>query len=107
MTRYPDSTELEIFESCGNIFEDIGYSKSEAASLLLRADLMLAITTELKRRKLTQKQAAALLGVTQPRISHLKNRRIAFFSLDTLVDMLTQLGMSVTITATRARWWRR
>ena len=93
----------KIHRWSGNIFADMGFPKPEAVSLLLRADLMIRITAELELRKLTQQQSAKLLGVTQPRISHLRTGRIGLFSLDTLVDMLTQLGMSVTITTTRKR----
>lgn len=94
---------MKSYRSSGNVFLDIGFPKAEAVSLLLRSKLMIRITGEIERRKLTQKQAATLLGVTQPRVSHLMCGRIDKFSLDTLVDMLTQLGMSVTITATRKR----
>jgi hypothetical protein len=39
---------LEFYESCGNIFKDLGYSDKDSASLILRAELMLAVKEEIK-----------------------------------------------------------
>src|SRR5438477_12595396 len=60
----PDS---RMTPSCGNIFEDIGFPREEAQHLLLRSQLMLSIERLIKRRQLSQAEAAKLLGVTQPR----------------------------------------
>ncbi len=84
--------------SSGNVFADLGFSSAESAHLQIRAELMLRISQELANRALTQARAAALLGVTQPRISALVRGRIDRFSIDTLVDMLDRLGISVTVT---------
>ena len=48
----------------------------------------------------TQKEAAARLGVTQPRISDLTRGKIELFSLDTLVDMAAVAGMRPQIVLT-------
>ncbi|MBL8998292.1 MAG: XRE family transcriptional regulator [Gemmatimonadetes bacterium] len=81
----------------GNIFEDVGFPPEEAAHLLIRADLMLEIRTIIEERGLTQKQAAEVLGVTQPRISDLMRKKIDRFGIDTLVEMLSRLGVTVTL----------
>ena len=43
---------------------------------------------------MTQEEAADLFGVTQPRISDLKNRKVEKFSLDFLVKMMDRAGFS-------------
>ena len=85
------------------MFTDLGFPPEEAAHLLVRADLMIQLESVLKARGLTQAKAAKLLGVSQPRISDLFRGRIELFSIDTLVDMLARLGVSVTLRTKRSR----
>ena len=87
----------------GNIFIDAGFPPAEAARLLIRAELMSQVRAVIKERGLTQARAAKLLGVTQPRISDLKCGHIGRFSIDTLVDMLSLLGVTVTVKTRRVR----
>jgi predicted XRE-type DNA-binding protein len=44
---------------------------------------------------MSQAQAAALLGVTQPRISDLMRGKINLFALDALVNMATAAGLQI------------
>lgn len=75
----------------------------EAASLKARAEVAHALIEELERRSLTQSRAAALLGVTQPRVSDLMRGKLDLFSLDTLVDMAGRAGFNVGIKLSRRR----
>jgi predicted XRE-type DNA-binding protein len=52
-------------------------------------------------RKLTQAQAAKLLGVTQPRVSDLVRGRLHRFSIDALVEMLARAGVKVHLSTER------
>ena len=63
----------DVTPAGGNVFEDLGFSKKEAANLKLRSELMIKIEKEIKRRKLTQVRAAKLIGVTQNQVSDLVN----------------------------------
>jgi predicted XRE-type DNA-binding protein len=92
-----------IRRSSGNVFKDAGFPPEEAAHLQIRTDLMVQIERILKERGVTQAKAAAALGVTQPRISDLVRGRVDLFSIDTLVDMLAKLGVSVTLKTRRSR----
>lgn len=85
----------------GNVFVDAGFPPEEAAHLLMRSDLMSEVTEQIERQGLTQKQAAKVLGVSQPRISDLVRRKIDRFSIDTLVEMLTRLGITVELKTKR------
>ncbi len=93
-SREPDD---RITPSTGNVFEDVGFPPHEARRLLLRSHLVLAIGELVKRRKLTQAQAARLFGVTQPRINDLLRGKIDRFSIDSLIAMLGRAGVEVTI----------
>lgn len=85
-------------KSGGNVFRDMGFSPEEAASLKIRADLMIKLSEIIKQRKLTQSRAAKLLGVTQPRVSDLVRGKIDLFSIDTLIDMISRAGGAVQVT---------
>ena len=64
---------------------------------------MLQIERILKERGLTRAKAATLLGITQPRMSDLVRGRIDLFSIDSLVDLLARLRVSVTLRTRRSR----
>lgn len=83
------------------MFTDVGFGPQEAEHLRIRADLMIAVRKVIESYKLTQRQAAKLFGVTQPRISNLVRGRIELFSIDTLVDMLAAAGVRVKLTVGR------
>jgi predicted XRE-type DNA-binding protein len=84
----------------GNVFLDIGFDADEAANLLVRADLMMMIENIVNTRGLKQKDAAKLLGVSQPRVSDLLRGQIDAFTIDSLVNMLGKAGMRVAVTVT-------
>ena len=90
-----------MHRSSGNVFEDLGFPKEEAAHLSIRADLMSQVKRVIDTRGLTQKEAAKALWVSQPRVSDLVRGRIHLFSIDTLVEMLARLGVAVTVTTRR------
>src|SRR5687768_13064546 len=54
----------------GNVFADLGFAPEEAENLTLRSDLIIALRRAIDG--MTQVEAAALLGVAQPRISDLR-----------------------------------
>ena len=93
----------KIRRSSGNVFRDLGFRADEAENLKLRADLMIELRKRIEHRRLTQVQAAALLGVTQPRISDLVRGKIDRFSIDTLVAMLGHAGVRVHLVLPRSR----
>ena len=84
--------------SAGNVFIDVGFSPKEAEHLRVRAQLMTALRQLIEHRRLTQNEAAKLLGVTQPRISDLMRGKIDLFSVDTLIGMLALAGLHVDVT---------
>lgn len=82
------------FDSVWDAIED---SAQEAAAMRARADLMLQLQVHLRKRRLTQMEAAKVLKVAQPRVSDLMRGRIDLFSTDMLIEMLGRLGAKVTV----------
>lgn len=72
------------------------------ARLTLLSDLMITLEKHIKAQGWTQKEAAARLGVTQPRISDLVRGNIDLFSIDALVRMLTAAGLRVNLSVKQA-----
>jgi predicted XRE-type DNA-binding protein len=91
----------KIRRSSGNVFRDLGFDREEAEHLKLRSELMIEIRKVIKARRLTQAAAAALFGVSQPRISDLVRGKIDLFSIDTLIDMLAHGGVRVSFVVKR------
>ena len=93
---------MKITRGGGNVFRDLGLPPEEAQNLLLRSDLMTRIERYVKTSGLKQKDAAARLGVTQPRLNDLLKGKIEKFSLDALVNMLGHAGMRVAVSVKKA-----
>jgi predicted XRE-type DNA-binding protein len=77
--------------------ESLVSRESKPEHIRLRLELMDAVQQVLRRRRLRQRDAAALFGVAQPRVSDLVRGKVALFSIDTLVDMLGVLGIAVKL----------
>jgi predicted XRE-type DNA-binding protein len=87
-------TEKQRFASVWDAIED---TPQKAASMRARAALMMNLTEVIRQQGMTQAQAAALFGVTQPRVSDLMRGKVNLFSLDTLIDMAATAGMAPTV----------
>lgn len=61
----------------------------------LRSVLMRALKQHITRVKMSQAEAARLLGVTQPRVSDLMRGKINVFGLDALVNMAAAAGLHI------------
>ena len=81
--------------STGNVFADMGLPNAE--ELLFKADLVIAISRVLTRRRLSQTRAAQIVGIDQPKISNLLRGDTRGFSTDRLIRMLVRLGQDVEI----------
>ena len=88
-------------KSSGNVFADLGLPRPEEA--LAKAELGQKISAIIRERRLTQAQAAQVLGVDQPKISALTRGRLSGFSIERLLRFLTLLGHNVEITVKSRR----
>lgn len=71
-----------------------------AEMLRLRTELASNLKALVIERGLTQKRAAELFGVVQPRVSSLMNDKIEQFGLDTLAAMTLRAGLKIKIRVT-------
>ena len=86
-----------------NVWDAIEDTPQQAASMRARSELMMNLTEVIRERGMTQGDAAALFGVTQPRVSDLMRGKINLFSLDTLIDMAATAGMSPTVKVSKPK----
>lgn len=91
----------EVIESSGNVYTDIGTPDPEV--MLIKAQLAAAIADSIGARKLTQQQAAEVLGMPQPKVSAMLNGRFRGISESKMMDCLSRLGRAITITISRDR----
>lgn len=84
-----------IHRGSDNIFVDIGVSHPERVHA--RARIMFLIAEIIRKRGLTQKRAADILGIPQSKVSCLMNGRLSNFSMDHLFELLNALDTNVEI----------
>ena len=92
MTKRKD---VVVTVSSGNVFADLGLPNAEELGTKLR--LCVVINKILEKRKMTQAEAARLLGVNQPKISALKGYKLEGFSVERLMHFATALQHDVVI----------
>ncbi|MFH1092005.1 MAG: XRE family transcriptional regulator [Pseudomonadota bacterium] len=75
---------------------------ARAESLKIKSELMIRIEKFIKGNGLIQKEAARLLGVSQPRISDLVRGKFDRFTIDMLINMLSRVGIKVDVRIKKA-----
>lgn len=80
----------------GNVFADIGVPSPEEA--LLKSELARQIGEIIKKNRWTQAEAAAAIGIDQPKVSALLRGRLRDFSIDRLVRFVHGLNQDAEIT---------
>jgi len=91
--------DIKIEKSSGNVFADLGLDAPEER--LAKSDLALKISQIINKRELSQGQAAALLGLTQPKVSAILNGRLKGFSLEKLLLLMVALDQDIEIRVKR------
>src|SRR5712664_1548646 len=89
------SNPKKVTASSGNVFAGLGFGNPE--EYLLKAALVREIRAIIKRRKLTQTKAAAMLGLRQPDVSALVTGRVGRFSIDRLLRCLDRMDYNVDV----------
>ena len=95
------SRTIRAEEGSGNVFADLDLPHAEQE--LLKARLTLQIHKIIKARGLTQAEAGEILGIRQPHVSTLMRNRAGVFSVERLMEFLTELGQDVEITVRPTR----
>lgn len=87
--------ETRAIKSTGNIFKDMGLDNPDES--LAKARIASMIYDIIESRDLTQKTAGDILGVSQPKISALRNGRLEGFSIERLFSFLRALDQDIEI----------
>jgi predicted XRE-type DNA-binding protein len=87
----------EFREGGDNIFRDLGFGKREAEEAMAKSELISAIDTTIRRRRLTQMEAARLCETDQPTLSKVLRGRMESVTIDRLAGWLKALGRTVEI----------
>jgi predicted XRE-type DNA-binding protein len=86
---------VTIARGSTNVFEDLGYP--DAAERQAKLRLAYALNRVLEDRQLSQADAAKAMGVTQPKVSALRHYKLAGFSVERLMNLLTALDQDIEI----------
>ncbi len=89
-------TRVEV--GSGNVFADLGFDNPE--KMLAKAQLVSEMQKAIKKKKLTQTEAAEILGLTQPKLSILLKGQFKGYSTDRLIRFLRILGQDIDIFVT-------
>lgn len=81
----------------GDVLDDLGFSRSEASALKIKAIIAEAILAEIDRRGFTQKDLVDVLNEDQPNVSNLLHGRIGKVSIEKLLSYADRLGMKSSI----------
>ena len=104
-----DTEVRHVTKPGSNLFEELGFDPEEAVRhqresnrkindiVSLKEELMQEVSAWIKDNNLKQEEAAKILHVTRPRVSDVVNRKTEKFTLDALVNMLTQIGKPVRL----------
>jgi predicted XRE-type DNA-binding protein len=89
----------KVTDSSGNVFADLDLAHGEED--MLKIHIALAITNTLRKRGLTQAEAAKLIGADQSKVSLILRGRLKGLSADRLIRYLVKLGRDVDVHISR------
>jgi predicted XRE-type DNA-binding protein len=92
---------MEFEQGSANVYADLGFADAE--EMLVKAQLATKIGEIIKRRRLTQVEAADIVGMPQPKLSGLLRGRFRGISEAKMLHCLTRLGRDVKIVVGPAR----
>lgn len=87
--------EIAIEEGSTNVYADLGYP--DAAEMQRKSQLAAEIARAIKARRLTQADAAALLGIDQAKVSRITRGQFRGVSEAKLLELVAKLGHDVKI----------
>lgn len=88
---------IKVRKSSGDVFKDLGFSDAEATEAKAKSELISAIDSTMRRRRLTQVEAARLCKTDQPTLSKVLRGRMESVSIGQLARWLAALGRTVEI----------
>ena len=92
---------IEVRRGSSNVYADLGLP--DADKLKIKTGLVIAIRKAMLKLDLTQEQAAARMGITQPKVSDMMRADFSNLSERKLMDCLTRLGYDIEINVRPAK----
>lgn len=89
------SLDATVTHGSGNVYADLGFDNP--AEEVLKAKLAREIRAIINQRKLSQTDAAQLMGMRQPDVSMIVTGRTGKFTIDRLVRCLDRLDYQVDL----------
>jgi len=89
------NTQIAIEAGSTNVYADLGYV--DAAEMQRKSQLAAEIARTIKARRLTQLEAAELLGIDQSKVSRITRGQFRGVSEGKLLELVTKLGRDVKI----------
>ena len=96
-----NTSNSTVERGSGNVFADL--ELPDADTHLLKAELVSRIDSIVRQRRITQTEAARLLGLSQPDVSRLLRGDFRQYSLERLFRLLTALGRDIDIVVRQPR----
>ncbi len=84
-----------------NVLADLGFDDAEELSA--KAALAVKLNELIDKRDLSQTEAAAITGMTQPKVSQVRRYKLQNISLERLMQALVSLDQQVQIVVQPAR----
>jgi len=91
----------EPAQGTDNVLLDLGFDDAEELSA--KAALALKLNQLIDKRNLSQTEAAAITGMTQPKVSQVRRYKLQNISLERLMQALVSLDQHVEIVVQPAR----
>lgn len=92
---------IEYTVSSGNVYADFEFQNPQEAQT--KAELAMTITDIIKQRKLTQAEAAEIIGIDQPKISKITRGLLSEFTIERLMRFVLSLGFDIELKLKRHR----
>ena len=96
-----NTSDSTVEHGSGNVFADLDVPDADAH--LLKAELVSRIDSIVRQRRITQIEAARMLGLSQPDVSRLLRGDFRQYSLERLFRLLTALGRDIDIVIRQSR----
>ena len=81
----------------GNVLDALGFSRSEASALKVKAEILSAILEHVRAKSYTQAQLVDILDEYQPSVSNLLKGRISQVSIEKLLRYADRLHLETRI----------
>lgn len=95
VTHEEELTDNRVEISSGSVYADLGFKNHE--EMETKSNLVMEISKVIKKKKLTQTEAAEIFGISQPKLSELLSGRFRGYSIERLIHFLNEIGQDVDI----------